>query len=111
MSFSDIFQELPVVINNLGLVSAYLLELQEGGFTSMQFKELDLNTSPYLEKTFELLMHNFDNLTKHQNNFAYYQRVLAKQQIQLERIVNSPLHFFAFSPPLNNVFFCLAISQ
>jgi len=86
LTFLDIFEEFPLTITNSPLVNAYLFELQEQGHINFNFQEFDLDSTPYLEKNLELLMNNFDSLAQQQNNFAYYQRALARQQAQLEKI-------------------------
>lgn len=84
-SFTDIFEEFPLSITNAPLVNAYLFELQESGNTNLNFKELDLAKTSYLERSIELLSDGFDSLAQQQNSFAMYQRNLAKQQVFLQK--------------------------
>jgi len=86
LSSSDIFEEIPLVVSNSSLVNAYLFELQESGNLNSNFKELELGTSPYLEKNFEALIENFDLLAKQQSEFEYYKRFVSRQQTAIEKL-------------------------
>lgn len=97
LSSSDIFEEIPLVVSNSSLVNAYLFELQESGNLNSNFKELELGTSPYLEKNFEALIENFDLLAKQQSEFEYYKRFVSRQQTAIEKLVFiSPFFFLSF---------------
>jgi len=84
--WSEIFEEVPIVIRNSNLVNACLYELEHSRLidvNSTPFEVLDLSTNSFLEKNLESLIDTIDDLTKEQANFNYYQRNLAKQQAQI----------------------------
>ena len=94
-----IFEELPVTVQNPGLVKALLSSVQDGHYehdgvdttthnattttTNMMdgdydttFDRLDLSTNPYLEKHLEYLCTFVDDLAAEQGKFQYYTRGL-----------------------------------
>jgi len=96
----NIFEELPVVLTNPGLVQALLLDVGAGTYNSslaaptgdedeedypfgssavdMTFDNLDMNTNPYLEKHLEFLCNWVDDLAAEQAKFQYFARSLTK---------------------------------
>lgn len=80
----NIFQEVPVTLNNPGLVRALLRDMgdglhgpygQEDG-PDTTFDRLDLSTNPYLEKHLEFLCTWVDDLASEQYKFQHFTRSL-----------------------------------
>lgn len=86
----DIFEEIPVVFSQPGLVKALLHDLRDGrhgaydgtdgGGLDCTFDRLDLSTNPYLEKHLEFLCTWVDDLASEQLKFQFYQRNLSRNQ-------------------------------
>mmetsp|Transcript_21967 Transcript_21967/g.26490 ORF Transcript_21967/g.26490 Transcript_21967/m.26490 type:complete len:344 (+) Transcript_21967:37-1068(+) len=86
----NIFEEVPVVLSNPGLIRAFLCDVADGMHgDSLQaaagantpdttFDRLDLSTNPYLEKHMEFLCNWVDDLAAEQQKFQYYTRSLAR---------------------------------
>ena len=80
-----IFQELPVTLNNPGLVRSLLRDVGDGLHgdygaevtgADTTFDRLDLSTNPYLEKHLEFLCSWVDDLAAEQYKFQHYTRSL-----------------------------------
>jgi len=82
LSFTDVFEEIPIKIHNSHLVNAFLFELEEDLSFNSDFDRLYLSTNAFLEKNLEFLNECLDDLATEQNKFQYYQRSIAKQQAQ-----------------------------
>jgi hypothetical protein len=54
VSLQDIFEEIPVKINNLHLVNAFLFDLEASRTEDIEFNRLDLSFNPFLEKNLEV---------------------------------------------------------
>jgi len=85
LTFSDIFEEVPIKIHNSHIVNAFLFDMQDTEVTSANFERLNLSTNPYLEKTLEFLTECLDDLAGEQNKYQYYQKNLAKQHNYLKK--------------------------
>lgn len=81
----NIFQEVPVSLNNPGLVRALLRDVGDGlhgpygreaSGADTTFDRLDLSTNPYLEKHLEFLCSWVDDLAAEQYKFQHYTRGL-----------------------------------
>jgi len=81
----DIFQEVPITLNNPGLVRALLRDVgdslhgpygREVTGADTTFDRLDLSTNPYLEKHLEFLCSWVDDLAAEQYKFQHYTRSL-----------------------------------
>ena len=81
----NIFEEVPVTLNNPGLVRALLRDVGDGYHgpygqeitgTDTTFDRLDLSTNPYLEKHLEFLCSWVDDLAAEQYKFQHYTRSL-----------------------------------
>ncbi|KAL7443094.1 hypothetical protein ACHAXH_008618 [Discostella pseudostelligera] len=81
----SIFQEVPITLNNPGLVRALLRDVGDGlhgpysaelSGTDTTFDRLDLSTNPYLEKHLEFLCSWVDDLAAEQYKFQHYTRSL-----------------------------------
>lgn len=111
LSFSDVFEEIPIKITNSNLIKAFLLELEESGRVESDFERLDLSTNPMLEKNLETICDCLDDLAQEQNKFQYYQRNLQKQLTQRtawlqKRVFNTPFiytHTYNSVPRMHNV--------
>lgn len=80
-----IFQEVPITLNNPGLVRALLRDVgdglhgpygREGSGADTTFDRLDLSANPYLEKHLEFLCNWVDDLAAEQYKFQHYTRSL-----------------------------------
>lgn len=74
-----IFEEIPVVLTNPGLVRALLSDMDDGrraaaGEGDTAFDRLDLSTNPYLEKHLSFLSSWVDDLSAEQYKFQSYTR-------------------------------------
>jgi translation initiation factor 3 subunit H len=99
----NIFEEIPVVLTNPGLVQALLFDVRAGTYNSsvgggavagedndqedflfgspavdMTFDNLDMSTNIYLEKHLEFLCQWVDDLAAEQAKFTYFARSLTK---------------------------------
>ena len=81
----NIFQEVPITLNNPGLIRALLRDMGDGlhgpygaetSGTDTTFDRLDLSTNPYLEKHLEFLCSWVDDLAAEQYKFQHYTRSL-----------------------------------
>jgi translation initiation factor 3 subunit H len=93
---SEIFEQVPIVMSNPGLVKALLHNVSTGEYTAddngqnlgdeaapaygvdTTSHRLDLSINPYLEKHLELLSTWVDDLASEQTKFQYYTRSLAR---------------------------------
>lgn len=97
---TDIFEEVPITLQNPSLVNALLHNVKTGQYlastsansTTQQHEEdvaptygvdttldrLDLSTNPYLEKHLEFLSTWVDDLSAEQSKYQYYMRNLAR---------------------------------
>ncbi|KAF9569565.1 hypothetical protein EC968_002462 [Mortierella alpina] len=104
LSFSNIFEELPITIRNTALLKALLFELEttdesvevstshlttyKHGNASLNnnksalapsFDMLDLSLDPYVAKNLENLMDTIDDHHQEQGNYAYWQRSVERE--------------------------------
>eukprot|EP01119_Soliformovum_irregulare_P019797 TRINITY_DN633_c0_g1_i1.p1 TRINITY_DN633_c0_g1~~TRINITY_DN633_c0_g1_i1.p1 ORF type:complete len:336 (-),score=88.44 TRINITY_DN633_c0_g1_i1:118-1125(-) len=82
VSFKDIFEEIPVVIQNSTLAKCFLFEAEEQKALNVDLSVLNLASNPFLERSLDFLNDGLDDLAQEQNKFQYYQRSLARQQTQ-----------------------------
>jgi translation initiation factor 3 subunit H len=83
MSWTSIFEEIPVKISNSSLVSSVMTELEtDAPATQSDFDRLLLSTNPFYEKNLEFLIECMDDLGMEQQKFQYYYRNLSRQQGQ-----------------------------
>eukprot|EP01097_Dermamoeba_algensis_P001611 TRINITY_DN1603_c0_g1_i4.p1 TRINITY_DN1603_c0_g1~~TRINITY_DN1603_c0_g1_i4.p1 ORF type:complete len:268 (-),score=44.72 TRINITY_DN1603_c0_g1_i4:421-1224(-) len=82
LSFTDIFEEIPIKIHNSSIVNAFLFEIEDSGRIALDYERLDLSIGPYLEKNMELLIEYLDDLSGDQHKFFAYLRNLRWQQSQ-----------------------------
>ncbi|KAF9095826.1 hypothetical protein BGX29_008392 [Mortierella sp. GBA35] len=105
LTFSNIFEELPITIRNTALLSALLYELETPDETvevstshlttykssaastnpanksvlAPSFDVLDLSLDPYVAKNLENLMDTIDDHHQEQGNYAYWQRSVERE--------------------------------
>ncbi|KAL0477725.1 translation initiation factor 3 subunit eif3H [Acrasis kona] len=106
-TYEDIFEQVPLEINNSHLVQSYLSNLSTHSFHQLQssisesslevndvdalleateftplstFDNLDLSSAPFLERAIESLIESNDYLTSEQNKYQQYQRRLQQKQ-------------------------------
>ncbi|KAF9971816.1 hypothetical protein BGZ73_005146 [Actinomortierella ambigua] len=102
LSFSNIFEELPITIRNSALLNALLFELetddesldatashlttynapssqQRKKTLSTNYDMLDLSMDPYIERNLEQVMDAIDDHTQEQGNYAYWQRSVERE--------------------------------
>mmetsp|Transcript_27241 Transcript_27241/g.54456 ORF Transcript_27241/g.54456 Transcript_27241/m.54456 type:complete len:342 (+) Transcript_27241:105-1130(+) len=84
----NIFQEVPITLNNPGLITSLLRDVgdglhgdysAQGSGTDTTFDRLDLSTNPFLEKHLEFLCSWVDDLAAEQYKFQHYTRSLRSQ--------------------------------
>mmetsp|Transcript_25433 Transcript_25433/g.58678 ORF Transcript_25433/g.58678 Transcript_25433/m.58678 type:complete len:339 (-) Transcript_25433:112-1128(-) len=88
----EIFEEIPVILKNPGLVRALLFDIGqdcEGNASKgsapaasvdfdVDFDRLDTSTGPYLEKNLEFMCSWVDDLAQEQQKYQYYARHLSR---------------------------------
>ncbi|CAG8528033.1 6058_t:CDS:2 [Ambispora gerdemannii] len=99
LTFSNIFEELPIAIKNSHLVTALLHSLNE--YEPLPIKALDkdkvevpltpnfdtleLSLDPYIEKNLEFLLEAVEEYGQEQSNLAFWQRSYAREQSKLQQ--------------------------
>jgi len=81
LAYNGIYEEVPVVIHNLQLITAYLADLDDTA-NDASFDRLDLSTNGYLEKNLEYVTDCLDDLAGEQGKLQYFQRNLQRQMAQ-----------------------------
>ncbi|KAI8364778.1 uncharacterized protein BYT42DRAFT_541425 [Radiomyces spectabilis] len=110
LSFSNIFEELPVQVHNSHLVTLMLhniemprleadrlrslstfasmqktqFELEDAKPLSPNFDVLDLELDPFMQKNLEYLLECSDVQQQEQNNYQYWQRSVAREQAKMQ---------------------------
>lgn len=107
LSFTNIFEELPVQVHNSHLVTMMLHNLEmpkldasalrtPATFTSTQadiekakalspnFDVLDLELDPFMQKNLEYLLDCSDVQQQELNNYQYWQRSVAREQVKIQ---------------------------
>ncbi|CAG8471748.1 5908_t:CDS:2 [Diversispora eburnea] len=102
LTFSNIFEELPITIKNSHLITALLHSLDDfenvipqGGISTLDketvtgpltpnFDTLELSLDPYIEKNLEFLLEAIDEHGQEQSNFAFWQRSVTREQTKLQ---------------------------
>ncbi|KAG9307258.1 hypothetical protein G9A89_017086 [Geosiphon pyriformis] len=98
LTFSHIFEELPITIKNSHLVTALLHSLNDTdptptkdliketveGPLSPNFDTLELSLDPYIEKNLEFLLDTVEENAQEQSNFAFWQRSVAREQSKIQ---------------------------
>ncbi|KAF9173467.1 hypothetical protein BGX21_000807 [Mortierella sp. AD011] len=103
LTFSNIFEELPITIRNTALLNALLFELETSddsvevstshlttyknssnntsnkSVLTPSFDMLDLSLDPYVAKNLENLMDTIDEHQQEQGNYAYWQRSVERE--------------------------------
>ncbi|KAF8974815.1 hypothetical protein BGZ46_009712, partial [Entomortierella lignicola] len=103
LTFSNIFEELPITIRNTALLNALLFELETSDDTvevstshlttykntsnsninksvlTPSFDMLDLSLDPYIAKNLENLLDTVDEHQQEQGNYAYWQRSVERE--------------------------------
>ncbi|KAJ8306310.1 hypothetical protein KUTeg_016855 [Tegillarca granosa] len=82
MSFSRMFEEIPIVLKTSHLANSLLCELEGATGSEPKYNFLDLATSSMLEKNLRQLMDCVDDVAVDSNRFLNFQRQYQKQQIQ-----------------------------
>jgi len=85
MSYSNLFEEVPVVIKNSNLINALVCEIESKlpRHDNQQF--LSLATGSYLEKSVHLLIEGVDELGQDSQKLHNYQRNYARQQQMIDQ--------------------------
>jgi translation initiation factor 3 subunit H len=92
LKWSDVIEEIPIVISNSVLVSAMMSQLDanadgrverdENKLTKEDLNRLHLNSAPFSQKSLEFLSESMDDLVQEQQKVAYYHRANARLQHQ-----------------------------
>jgi len=84
MTFSNLFEEVPVVVKNSNLVNALVCEIESQIPRTDREPFLSLATGSYLEKSVHLLIEGVDELGQDSQKLHNYQRNYARQQQQID---------------------------
>lgn len=88
MTLNDIFVEIPIKVVNSSLTAAYLWDIEtDQSLREISLNGLDLSGSHFLEKNLDVAIEYLDELSGEQSKFHNYQRLLHKQQAQLQKRV------------------------
>lgn len=104
LTYKDVLIELPIIVHNSHLLTSFLhqmpAELPKGelefpaslaDLTSNlpaapmypNLESLDLSIDPYLERTCDMLLDSIETHYTELNNFQYFQRQLAREQVKV----------------------------
>ncbi|KFY84034.1 hypothetical protein V500_09659 [Pseudogymnoascus sp. VKM F-4518 (FW-2643)] len=104
MTYKDILVELPLIVHNSHLLTSFLHQLPAVPSAELEFPTslsdikslnpeiplypayettLDMSIDPFLEKSCDLLLDAVESHYTELNNFQYYQRQLAREQIKV----------------------------
>lgn len=132
LSFSTIFEELPIVVHNSHLVTALLHELdtpladparlrsltsfndatvsirlaEENSPLTPNFEVLDLELDPFMEKNLEDLLDCTEAQHQEQNNYMYWQRSVAREQAKVQQFLIKRVCLFVFIIILFSIILC-----
>ncbi|CAI2172327.1 17085_t:CDS:2 [Funneliformis geosporum] len=100
LTFSNIFEELPITVKNSHLVTALLHSLDDYEHVipksasldkekvvsplSPNFDTLELSLDPYIEKNLEFLLESVEEHTQEQNTYAFWQRSVSREQTKIQ---------------------------
>jgi len=83
LSFTEIFQEIPIKVHNSLLSTALLYELDEHRSSKpLGFESLDIAPSAFVERNLADLLDVLEDLAQEQSRYQYYQRTVQRQQQQ-----------------------------
>jgi len=82
LSFTDIYENVPLEIVNSGILRAMLWELSTSSSLTPTFDALELTSSAFLESHLEQLLGCVGELQNEQGRFQIWQRNVYKQQLQ-----------------------------
>jgi translation initiation factor 3 subunit H len=103
LSYKDILVELPIIIHNSHLMTSFLHQIpSKTAEEELEFPaslgeltrnapdlplypnlDMDLSIDPFLEKTCDLLLESIESHYTELNNFQYFQRQLAREQVKV----------------------------
>lgn len=85
IAWKDVFQEIPIKINNSPLIQALVSQLEPDHDSATQgdFDRLNLSMAPFLEKNMEMLIDRVDDLVAEQSKVSMYHKQLARQAQQM----------------------------
>ena len=79
---SDVFYEIPIVIENSSLVKSYLYDLRPKlNLEAIEFEGLVVSTDPYLEKNVAFIVEELDRLQKEKVHAAAHARSIQTQKV------------------------------
>jgi len=87
LTFSDIFEQIPIKIHNSYLINALLYDMKDSDATCAHFERLNLSTNPFLEKNLEFLTECLDDLATEQNKYQFYLKNLQRQQLAMHSYI------------------------
>ena len=110
MTLNDIFVEIPIKVVNSSLTAAYLWDIEtDQSLREISLNGLDLSGSHFLEKNLDVAIEYLDELSGEQSKFHNYQRLLHKQQAQLQKRVWKYETFYKIIFYTNIIIFLLEI--
>eukprot|EP01123_Difflugia_compressa_P008220 TRINITY_DN2399_c0_g1_i2.p1 TRINITY_DN2399_c0_g1~~TRINITY_DN2399_c0_g1_i2.p1 ORF type:complete len:375 (-),score=48.55 TRINITY_DN2399_c0_g1_i2:46-1095(-) len=79
-SFRSIFEEVPIRIDNQGLATALLYQLETDDSIFDQFESFDLGADDFMEKNLEIILSSLNDLQNRQNVHQNWQRTVARTE-------------------------------
>lgn len=87
VTFETVFKEVPVLIRTSHLARALLYEIDTTTDRLQTFEQLDISSNSFLERNVKCLMDCVDHLGNEANKYHFYQRNLARQQMDQNKVL------------------------
>lgn len=112
LTFSNIFEELPITVKNSHLMTALLHSLDDYEHIipkttldketvvsplSPNFDTLELSLDPYIEKNLEFLLEAVEEHTQEQNTYTFWQRNVGREQAKMQSALQKRVSFFTIA--------------
>ncbi|ANB11025.1 hypothetical protein AWJ20_3821 [Sugiyamaella lignohabitans] len=85
LSYSNIFQELPIDVKNSHLVTLYLHSAKEATENVKDYDDLAISVDQFLEQNIEGIFDSVDEFHYDQGNYNYYQRQLTREKLKIQQ--------------------------
>ena len=98
-NLQDIFEEIPIIIKNNGLLNAFILQLETTNVLNPNYDNLDLASSLYLERTSEFMLGGIDEINSDYIQMRNYRNEEQKQKQFMEEFIQrrvKQIFFFFF---------------
>jgi len=80
ITFTDIFEEVPIKLHNSHLVTAFLADQEQSNTSSNSFSVFDLSHNNFFSRNLEFMIEALDDLASEQNKLQQYQKSVQRQQ-------------------------------